>query len=161
MFYISGWVVRKMFAKLGCDPCRACLVTTDLPSSYSSAYHLLTLRNNGGLIVPSPGVVKTCETAEKVIRQMVPANKADNTVSTAAIISKVLGKIGSQDVFSLGQHILDTQDGIDNHHYSLLRKVISRYVTIRQYHIAKLHTLRMQGSNVRHALTKTILFKGQ
>jgi hypothetical protein len=92
---------------------------------------------------------------------MVPVNKANNTVSTAAIMSKVYGKIGSQDMFSRGQHILDTQDGIDNHHYSLLRKVISRYVTIRQYHIAKRHTLRMQGSNVRHDMTKTFLFRGQ
>jgi len=56
--YIAGWVVRKVLKSLACDKCRQSLVTTDPPADFTSAYHLLSLRNNGGLVIPSAGCVK-------------------------------------------------------------------------------------------------------
>lgn len=159
--YVSGWVVRKVMKQLDCDQCRECLVTTSLPSSLSSSYCLLTLKNNGGLVVPSAGVVHICNTAEKIIRQMIGINKANNTVTTQSMICRVLASLGPGDILNMGEHMIDTQDGIDNHHFRLIRRVIAGYLTIRQHHIAKLHSLQLQGSSVRHKLTKTILFKGQ
>jgi hypothetical protein len=159
--YVSGWVVRKVMQRLQCDTCRQSLVNDEMPTSFSCAYHLLTLKNNGGLVIPSEGVIVACETAEKVLRQMTFINKASNSVSTASMVSRALAFVGSRDVFKLGDHISETQDGIDNHHFTLLRNVVSRYFCIRQHHIAKLHSLRMHSSSVRHSLTKTILFKGQ
>jgi hypothetical protein len=159
--YISGWVVRKVMQRLKCDRCRQSLVSSNPPSSFLSAFHLLTLKNNGGLVIPSEGLVTTCETAEKVIRQMTSCNKASNSISTAAMISKVLAIIGSRDIFELNEHVIETQYGIDNHHFVLVRGIATRYINLRQHHIAKLHTMQMHGSSLRHSITKTILFKGQ
>jgi hypothetical protein len=95
------------------------------------------------------------------MRQQLSISKATNTVKTPSLVSRVVSQIGHSDTFHLGQHIIDSQDGVDNHHYNLVRLIAMKYITIRQYHIAKLHTLRMHSSNVRHHLTKTIIFKGQ
>ena len=56
-------------------------------------------------------------------------------------MSRVLGAIGTDDVIELGTHIQDTQHGVDNHHYDLLRLLLTVYLTLRQHHIAKLHNL--------------------
>lgn len=98
--------------------------------------------------------------AERVIRR-VGICHATNKISTEQMITAVTKEVGTTDIFRLGQHVIDTQDGIDNHHFHLLKVVLKKYFTLRQFHIAKLHTMNLQGKNVRHSLTKTILFKGQ
>ena len=52
LVYISGFVVRKILKKLSCEVCRASLVRAAVPSSFDQSYHLLELRNNGGLMIP-------------------------------------------------------------------------------------------------------------
>ncbi|KAF3854210.1 hypothetical protein F7725_022265 [Dissostichus mawsoni] len=69
LVYISGFVVRRTFKKLSCDVCRASLVTDAASASKDKSYHLLTLRNNGGLVIPSEGTVSVVRAAEWVIRQ--------------------------------------------------------------------------------------------
>uniref|UniRef100_A0A8C4REA8 Si:ch73-130a3.4 n=1 Tax=Erpetoichthys calabaricus TaxID=27687 RepID=A0A8C4REA8_ERPCA len=39
--------------KLSCDVCHASLVTDAVPASYDQSYHSLTLKNKGGLMIPS------------------------------------------------------------------------------------------------------------
>ncbi|KAL0962655.1 hypothetical protein UPYG_G00343430 [Umbra pygmaea] len=48
--YIAGFVVRQVMRKLACNECRSSLVASAIPS-FGDKYHLLTLRNNGGLKV--------------------------------------------------------------------------------------------------------------
>lgn len=52
---ISGFVVRKILKKLSCEVCRASLITAAVPSSFDQSYHLLELKNNGGLRGNSEG----------------------------------------------------------------------------------------------------------
>ncbi len=58
LVYIAGFVVRQILRKLSCDVCRASLVRDARPASFDKNYHLLTLKNNGGLVIPSQGTVK-------------------------------------------------------------------------------------------------------
>ena len=53
LMYIAGWAVCKVMPTLACKFCRESLVTEILPSQYTSSCHLLWLKQNGGLIVPS------------------------------------------------------------------------------------------------------------
>jgi hypothetical protein len=50
----------------------------------------------------------------------------------------VRSAIGSVDVFSLGEHIAETQDGIDNHHFQLLNQIVSVYHKIQMHHVMHL-----------------------
>ncbi|CAL8369661.1 unnamed protein product [Gadus morhua 'NCC'] len=69
LVYISGFVVRRALKKLSCDVCRASLVTDAASAIKDQSYHLLCLRNNGGLVIPSEGTVRVVRAAGWVIRQ--------------------------------------------------------------------------------------------
>lgn len=58
LVYIAGFVVRKVLRQLSCEVCRWSLVREAVPDSCDTSYHLLTLKNNGGLVIPSLGTVK-------------------------------------------------------------------------------------------------------
>lgn len=58
LVYREGFVVRQILRKLSCDVCRASLVRDARPASFDKSYHLLALKNNGGLVIPSQGTVK-------------------------------------------------------------------------------------------------------
>ncbi|KAK1878571.1 Transposable element P transposase, partial [Dissostichus eleginoides] len=118
--YIAGFVVRQILRKLSCDVCRASLVRDAVPSSFDESYHLLALKNNGGLVIPSKGTVKVLRAAERVIRQA--STRQAPKVSTVTYI--VREEIGTEDVFQLGEHIEETQFGIDNHYSNLLSLVV-------------------------------------
>jgi len=146
--YIAGWVVRKILKSLTCDTCRQSLVTVDHPKDFTSAYHLLTVKNNGGLVVPSEGCVKTLFAAEKAVRHLLHTHKASNKIKPTQVVIAVCGAMGTDDVFLLGSHIVDTQHGIDNHHFTLIRLLVHTFLQLRQHHIAKLHTLRIVTSGL-------------
>lgn len=66
---IAGFVVRQVLQKLPCNMSRASLVKDAVPTSFYQSYHLLALKNNGGLVIPSEGTVRVVRAAERVIRQ--------------------------------------------------------------------------------------------
>ncbi len=64
--YIAGWLVRKLMASLKCQECHEVLVTR--PSGrFQREHHLLHLKNNGGLLIPSDGVVVVASAVEKCL----------------------------------------------------------------------------------------------
>lgn len=158
LVYISGFVVRQILRKLSCDVCRASLVTDAVSASFDQSYHLLTLKNKGGLMIPSEGTVKVVRSAEQFIRQ----SSSGQAVRVSLIDLFVQAEIGSEDVFFLGEHIQETQFGIDNHHFVLLSLVVSVFHKLRPHHIAKLNTLYLQlkSGNSREKLCKAFLFQG-
>ena len=58
LVYLTGFVVRQVLRRLSCDVCCASLVTDAVHSSNDKSYHLLVVKNNGGLMIPSDGTVK-------------------------------------------------------------------------------------------------------
>ena len=67
--YIAGFVVKKTLESTSCSTCQEALVSTVQPEDLSQLYHLLRLKDRGGLLIPSPGVVKVCLTSEEELRR--------------------------------------------------------------------------------------------
>lgn len=63
-------------------------------------------------------------------------------------------RIGSEDVFELGEHIGDKQYGIDSHHHMLLTLVVSLFFKLRLHHIVKMTILILQSNNMRQKINK-------
>lgn len=126
LVYIAGFVVRQVLRSLSCDVCRASLVRDAVPSSHDESYHLLVLKNNGGLMIPSEGTVKVVRAAERVIRQ----GHLGQDPKVPMVLSVVREEIGTDDVFLLGDHTGDTQFGIDNHHSNLVKLVVSVFLRV-------------------------------
>ncbi|XP_059932034.1 uncharacterized protein LOC132475066 [Gadus macrocephalus] len=123
LVYIAGFVVRCIFRSLSCVVCRASLVTDAVAVPFDQSYHLLELRNNGGLMIPSKGTVKVVRAAERAIRQH-SSGKAPDEVVVAHFVRE---EIGTEDVFALGSHVQESQFGIDNHLSLLLSLVVCLY----------------------------------
>ncbi|KAE8281230.1 THAP domain-containing protein 6 [Larimichthys crocea] len=128
LVYISGFVVRRALKQLACDVCRASLVTDAASAIKDQSYHLLTLRNNGGLVIPSEGTVRVVREAESAIRQASANCRRSQPIKLKEVEYIVRKRIGSEDVFVLGEHISDTQYGIDSHNHTLLTLVVSLFL---------------------------------
>lgn len=152
LVYIAEFVVRQVLRRLSCVVCRASLVKDTILTSY----HLLVLKNNGGLMIPSDGTVKVVKAAERVIRQL----QLGQALKVSVVTHVVQEWIGTEDVFLLREHIEETQFDIDNHHSNLLRLVVSVFLKIRLHHIANMSSLRYQSGSTRKKLCKTVLFQG-
>ena len=156
--YLSGWVVRKALRKLTCEPCRLALIKSKANGKYDDLNILLELKNNGGLISPSDGVISTVLCTEKHIKEAITVGQP---MKHLKILRSVKAEIGHYDVFDLKDHYEVTSVGIDNHHFSLIAVIVNTYYDLRQHHIAKIRNLNMHKVNVRHNATKSILFRGQ
>lgn len=150
----------RALKQLACDVCRASLVTDAASAIKDQSYHLLSLRNNGGLVIPSEGTVRVVREAESAIRQASANCRRSQPIKLKEVEYIVRKRIGSEDVFVLGEHISDTQYGIDSHNHTLLTLVVSLFFKIRLNHIAKMTTLSFQSNSMRQKLNKTVLFKG-
>lgn len=159
--YIAGFVVRRALDRLKCSVCQEALVSREEPQDLSELYHLLQLKDRGGLMTPSAGALKVVLTAEEELRHLTPRlDSAQRMVQLRALECAVLGRIGSDDVLSLGRHSVDTQYGLDNHHTDLIRLLVANFHRVRLHHQARLHTARLQRNSRRQKLTKVVLFSG-
>ena len=159
--YISGFVVKRALDCISCGTCQEALVSVVEPDDLSQLYHLLRLKDRGGLVTPSAGVVKVCLTAEEELRRRsVIQDSAQGAVKRRWLQSAVLQRIGGDDVLHLGRHVLGSQYGLDNHHTDLIRLLVGVYHKVRLHHQARLHTARLQKNSLRQRLNKTVLFRG-
>lgn len=153
--YLSGWVVRKALKILSCEQCRSAVIQSKATSKYDDLYLFLRLKNNGGLISPSDGVITTVLCTEKCLKECLSQKQQIKYVS---VLQSVKAEVGNYDIFEIKEHSANTLVGIDSHHFSLLELIVKTYYNLRQHHLAKLENLSMHKVNVRHNATKAILF---
>lgn len=153
--YIAGWVVQKALSRISCDTCRKCLVTEERPKDFTNAYHLLELKDSSVHFVPSEGTTRAVLTAQRVFRHMLRFVSPKHLFIPLLIEHEVLSKIGNRDIFNLKQHILETESGINNHHYQLIRLLTSIYYTLYQPYVSKLEQLKIYKRHTKQMLLKT------
>ncbi|KAI8746475.1 DNA transposase THAP9 isoform X3 [Biomphalaria glabrata] len=154
--YIAGWVVRKAMNVVNCSTCRVSLVCVEKPTDFSLSYHLLNIKNKGGLIIPSNGTVSVLLSAEKAIRHRMKINSV-KMCRYEEVLYIVKKDLGTTDIFELGGHILEIQSGIDNHYFNLITVLVNIYFNMRQHHIAKMYNIQQHATVVRQKLSKLIL----
>ncbi|XP_069621298.1 DNA transposase THAP9 [Ranitomeya imitator] len=152
--YMTGWVVREAFKQLSCNKCRWALVSSRPPQDFTSAYHLLQV--NGGLahFVPSDGAVRTVQTAGKLLYHVLKCGRSELRISALVLEHHVLSTLGPTDIFDLQEHIPQTELGINNHHFQLLRLIASLYYALREPYIKS----RKQRSLVYQTLARSKLY---
>ncbi|KAM3926482.1 DNA transposase THAP9 [Leptodactylus fuscus] len=152
--YMAGWVVREVFKQLSCNKCRWALVSSNAPQDFTSAYHLLQV--NGGIahFVPSNGTVRTIQTAEKELCYILKYSRCKRRISALRLQHHILSTLGPMDIFDLEEHITQTELGIDNHHFQLLRLLTSVYYALREPYINSIKQAYQQRQLVNQTLTR-------
>lgn len=147
--YIGGFVVRKLLRHDNCPECRASLVASAYDSTMlTDELYFIRLRNNGGLLIPSPDVIKVLKIAESVFCSL-PLRKQIPSVVTVRVLNALPFKVFSSD------HMIE-----NDHRSRTIRSLIHVYCNLRSHHLAKMKYL----SNTRykrHILTKQIHFLSQ
>ena len=135
--YIAVWVVQKLIANLKCHECRQALVT--VPSNvFQREHHLLRLKNGGGLLVPSDGVVVVVSAVERCLSN--GDHKNVTLIATQiAVMHYLEGRV--HHLFD-HEHFDDADTTIDNHLFSLVNLIVKHYFNLRQHHSCKLQNHR-------------------
>ncbi|KAM4040012.1 DNA transposase THAP9 isoform 2-T2 [Anomaloglossus baeobatrachus] len=152
--YIAGWVVREAFKQLSCNKCRWALVSSRPPKELTSAYHLLQVHGGIAHFVPSDGAVRSVQIAEKQLHQVLKYGSSERRLSALVLERHVLSILGPTDIFDLQEHIPQTELGIDNHHFQLLRLMASLYYALMEPYINS----RKQKTAVNQTLRSKLYF---
>ncbi|XP_070397932.1 guanine nucleotide-binding protein G(I)/G(S)/G(O) subunit gamma-12a isoform X2 [Nothobranchius furzeri] len=112
-----------------------------------------------GLVVPSEGAVRVIRAAEWAIRQA-SVGRRSQPIKPLEVIYIVHKRIGSEDVFLLGELISETPYGTECHSRTLLTSVVSLFFKLRMHHLARLATRSFQCDSMSQKLSKAVLFTG-
>ena len=176
LYYIAGYIVRKLKDKIDCTICIDTLF--DNISSDSNAGNLdvnfaqfLAVKQRGGLLTPSYGVFSVVCVAEAIFRSIFPG------VTDVSLLPKekhidikienlVLQKVDRITIFpDISGHIFDNDLGSESDHIiKLIRMICNSYVKIRLLRYGKLYFERnifCSSTQSRQQATKAVLFRGK
>ena len=144
--YIAGFVVRKFMKHDSCGECRVALIDSAGNSDVMAEdRHFLRLKNNGGLVQPSNGVVKVLRRCETIYRELPLKRRTPH-----ALYVHVMNALPS-DVFS-ETHFND----VFGHRLRLISSLVKIYVEMRSFHVARMENLS-ETNYKRSRLTRYIV----
>ena len=160
LVYIAGWV-RRVSSTIKCVDCIGVL-TCDANSGVESNA-LLVLKDNGGLMHPSPDLVKIVTIAEKVLRLMVNLKNVTKSRTSLGIKLEieVLKRIPKNLFQSNEVHFQESMYGCNNHLYSLVRLICRSFLNCRRHHITRCTNIQSHQKVVRQFNNKMTLFQNQ
>ena len=150
--YIAGFVVRKAEKCIRCVDCRSVLSKRSAECGRDTSNVLFNYRQLGGLTMPSDDVVKIVRFAELQLRCLSPLNRATLQCTSRKLQASVLQQFGDKPLFAIESHFSETQSGIDNHYFDLLRVIVDILGGeggLRLHHIIRLHNIGLKISCIR------------
>ena len=121
----------------------------------------MTLKNNGGLVVPSVSVLRIVKQCEIVLRSCVNVKRVFPGQCERVVVSRMLAEMPTDIFPELLEHSLETSKCIDTHHYMLMKLICQQFIKLRRHHAVNLTNLSLTGDKIRHHMNKTIMFKHQ
>ena len=158
------YIAKKVSEAIQCLTCRLLLVEPAAFRDFTyddnhTQYKLIISKDKGGLTYPTNYTIKVAEAAERCVRQHTAHNKT-NSLSLEYLQKSVLNQVGGPPA-DFEEHASDTRDGLSNHYYEILSKLVRKFYQVRQFHIAKRANLSIHPNKKRSKMTKTINFMGQ
>ena len=171
--YIAGYIVKELLAKLTCTKCHAeLLLDAGDPHGYRCETYppdcVLTLhKQRGGLLFPSPAVLKIVKTSESAFKHTVIGSASGITSEKnleTQLKRDVLQEVGIGVFRNIEDHFADHTIGESDHLTSLLRLTVAKYLNIRLKTYGTTYSEMIAHRNIpssRHCLTKQVIFSGQ
>ena len=179
LYYISGFICRRMQSMITCSKCMLAIIN-DKPSSLDDNRFQSILpestfterKDRGGLIFPSQGILEIIKHSEKIFAsEILGKHKKINMEQgicqkmVSMCIQQLYDKI-SRLFPRLEKPCLESDDPafIDSHALQIVKKVAEKYLTMRLQTYAKYFNrviVNKSMASVRQKLTKTIIFKNQ
>lgn len=170
LYYIAGFIVKKIISKLTCNGCIANIIKQNCTSSYTV---LIDLKNKESLVYASNHVHKIvfatkieyrlllAKSKNLLVKIYISKNKLLNKNAYSQIMYRVTRKYAlDTDIFPDNDDCYEGFEiGIDTpHRLQLINLLCRKYLTIRMYSYSKTLTKDVNPISKRQKLSKLILF---
>lgn len=172
LFYIAGYIVRRLINDSTCHHCIKILLKKDTYMGNDHTYNappetfkkFTNFISRGGLIYASDVVYKILHLAERQFRIML--DKKDLLKSKVNVKRKIINTVinyFSENIEMFQPKHPVTQEFIseENHEIQIIRKILDIFIKCRMHHHSSLINLELHGgqTTVRQKMTKLVLFK--
>lgn len=134
LWYIAGFLVRKIVTKVHCDTCIDALVEKVQPTSSQDKdfMKLVTFKNRGGLVIPKNSVYKVVKKTEHLISILTDNFTNFSNINFRSVIIKNKIDFAQEKIFdetcNCSTHLLDVP-----HKIQLIEIVTEKYLNTRLY----------------------------
>lgn len=163
LFYICGFIVRRVSKKIDCTTC--CKNLLEKFNEHSYAYlsensKLVHIKNRGGLIKSSSFALKVVKFVEKTLIAMTNNFKSIE-ILTSNLTTKII--ITTKNYVYHSNILVNNKcpnDGfLESHELEMVTITCKEYLKVRLHHVAKSKTADIVSK--RRLLTKLVLFNHQ
>ena len=168
LYYISGYVAKKLLESIHCPECVAAFYDnsgTSVGHDYLNSKSLLSCKRYGNLISPSDSLYRVVTCVDKLDRKSLCKWSSFTNQDKLAITMSVLEEtrntlFPSIQGHSKENHILDSEMR-DDHITVIIKEIVNHYLKLFFHQFCRVYTERIIKRNLpsrRNKLTKTILF---
>ena len=150
--YIAGYVCRQVKKKNDCNYC-----CDSLLSDSSEELALISVKDRGGLIYPSSGMIQACKIAEKFLQ--VEYN-SKSFFSNEKLLTQLTTRV-TTCILTQYPEINTKFDHTPIHKYTMSKTIVMVYLSIRLKHLAREKNREMSQKKIRKKMSKIILFSNQ
>ena len=166
LYYISGYVARKIAGKVRCGKCSQ---TLHEKSNERVAESTFTERCNRGGLIFSNDMYVIIKATDKFLREHLTSHGVVRGMKkslTSLITRKVLQSVSTRVYPSIWKHSFENSnlETEDNHVHQIIKEACSLYVKMIGHHHERLLTDRFINNDIgtlRHSYNKTVLFLHQ
>lgn len=144
--YIAGHVIRRIVPRMNCDECKASLISLNVSDVDACDRHFLSLKNNGGIVIPSQASIKLIKIAELTFREM----RCSKAFRGRNLFSVIFQAATEKNIFR-DEHFNDS-----DHLYDLVITIALHYLELRAHH--KSDFVNNATFSKRYKLNKFVLF---
>ena len=148
LFYIGGFIAKKMVANMKCLKCAASLYKSFNQEDINKIK--TTLLPLGNLFVPSSSLVSIVQTTDKLVREMLAHwQNSPNKIKEGVVIN-VVEELKNKVFLMLQEHSMQSHIlNEDGHVTALIKYVAHHFIEIFVHQFSKVHTERfVMGSRV-------------
>jgi len=166
LYYIAGFIAKKIIAILTCKRCIANIIMeiSDRQGKCSSYTLLIDIKNKGGLVYASNHVYKIVCATETEFRRSI--EYSNNNVPSKDTYLKIINRVTRKYAVDSDVFPIDTdcyqgfEIGVDTpHRIQLIHLICQKYLTIRMYsHSNNINKEIINPASKRQRLSKLILF---
>ena len=160
--YIGGYIIRGLMKTISCDTCF--LATLTEHKDISMDHDLIVLKDNGGLLYPSPDVLRILKISESVFKTVVCSDgveikvKKNLKIQLRNLVLRSLPPVFLSLVCDKDNELVSE----DLHSVQVTKEIIDRYFRIRLLRHGQNFTetnIVKDKSGLRPKMTKSLLFQ--
>lgn len=158
LYYIGGFIVRKIIRKIDCVNCKVGLVQSRSEHCYSSIgehSHLVNLKNLGGLVSVSHDVYRVVSVAERTLLSSNYQLTGKNSYVKLTVAVK--NYLAQENIFLGCCEVRDFRC----HKLEIIKLITNFYFKIRLHCLARSRTVEVNPTSQRHWRNKMTLFLNQ